>query len=153
MNPLPSEKIAVLGTIDPDAYAGSPDTTEVSDYVDIGLAESIQFILLVGDIGSGATIDAVVQQATDSAGTGAKALSPSKTITQLTQAGGDSNKQVVINVRGEELDLDNNFDHVAVSVTITGSAGSDFGALVLGHNVRYNPASDNDISSVDEIVS
>lgn len=149
MNPLPSEAVAVLGTIDPDAYAAS---TIVSDYVDMGLFESIQIVLLVGDIVSTGTINAVVQQATDSSGTGAKNLTTSKAITELTQAGGDSNKQVVINVRAEDLDMANNFDFAAISVTL-GTAGADFGAVIMGHNPRYAPASDNDLSTVDEIVS
>ena len=107
MNPLPSEKIAVLGTIDPDAYAAS---TIVSDYCSLEKFESLMIVLTVGDIVATGTIDAVVKQATSSAGAGAKNLTTSKAITQLTQAGSDSNKQVIINVRAEDLDMANNFD-------------------------------------------
>ena len=149
INNLPSENVAVLGTIDPDAYAAS---TEVSDYVSMEKFESVMIVLLVGDIVATGTVDAVVKQATDSSGTGAKNLTTSKAITQLTQAGSDSNKQVIINVRAEDLDMANSFDHVAISVTF-GTAGCDFGAVLLGCNARYAPASDNDISTVDEIVS
>lgn len=149
MNPLPSEVAAVLGTIDPDAYAAS---TVVSDYCSMEKFEEIMVILLVGDMVATSTIDAVIKQATDSSGTSAKNLTTSKAITQLTQAGSDSNKQVIINVRAEDLDMANSFDHVAVSVTI-GTAGSDFGAVILGLNPRYAPASDNDLTTVDEIVS
>ena len=148
-NALPSEVAAVLGTIDPDAYAAS---TVVSDYVSADKFESIMVILLVGDMVATSTIDAVIKQATDSSGSGAKNLTTSKAITQLTQAGSDSNKQVIINVRAEDLDMANSFDHVAVSVTI-GTAGSDFGAVILGMNARVGPASNNDLSTVDEIVS
>ncbi len=148
-NALASENIAVLGTIDPDAYSAS---TIVSDYVSLEKFESIMIVLLVGTMGASATIDAVVKQATDSSGTSAKNLTTSKAITQLTQAGSDSDKQVVINVRAEDLDMDNSFDHAAISVTIA-TAACDFGAVVLGVNPRYAPASDNDISTVDEIVS
>lgn len=149
INALPSEVAAVLGTIDPDAYAAS---TIVSDYVSAADFERIMVVLMAGDIVSTGTIDAVIKQATDSSGTGAKNLTSSKAITQLTQAGTDSNKQVIINVLAEDLDLANDFTHVAVSVTL-GTAGADFGALLLGFNPRYAPASDNDLSSVDEIVS
>lgn len=149
-NQLPSEVAALLGTIDPDAYAAS---TVVSDYCDMGKFESLMIILAVGDIGAAGTYDAVVQQATDSSGTGAKNLTVSKAITQLTQAGTDSNKQVIINVRAEDLDMANDFDHVAVSVTTVGAAATDHGAVVLGMNPRYAPASDNNLASVDEIVS
>ena len=150
MNPLPSEKVAILGTIDPDVTVAS---TVVSDYGSMADFESIMFVLTVGTLGASATIDAVVQQATDSGGTGAKNLTTSKAITQMTQAGTDqSDTQVVINVRAEDLDMANSFDHVAISVTV-GTATSDIGAVVLGLNPRYAPASDNDITSVGEIVS
>lgn len=150
MNPLPSEKVAILGTIDPDVTTAS---TVVSDYGSMADFESIMFVLTVGTLGASATIDAVVQQATDSGGTGAKNLTTSKAITQMTQAGTDqSDTQVVINVRAEDLDMANSFDHVAISVTV-GTATSDIGAVVLGLNPRYAPASDNDITSVGEIVS
>ena len=47
------------------------------------------FMLLVGDIVATGTVDFLLQQATDTAGTGVKAIA-GKAITQLTQAGGDS---------------------------------------------------------------
>lgn len=148
-NALPSEVAAVVGTIDPDAY--SADTT-VSDYVDMGLFERIMIIISVGTMAATATLDAVVKQATDSSGTSPKNLTTSKAITQLTQAGGDSDKQVIINVLAEDLDLANNYDHAAISVT-GAVAASDYGVVILGFNPRYAPASDNDLASVDEIVS
>lgn len=151
MNPnlLPSEVAAILATIDPDVTVAS---TVVSDYCDMSKYESLMIIVMTGTLGASATVDAVVKQATDSSGTGAKNLTTSKAITQLTQAGSDSDKQVIINVRAEELDMANNFDHLAISVTV-GTATSDIGALILGFNPRYAPASDNDLASVDEIVS
>ena len=147
-NMLPSEACAILGTIDPDAYGAA---TTVSDYADMGSFESVMFILSVGTMATGAILDAVVQQATDSSGTGAKTLGTSKAITQLTEAGTDSDKQVIINVRAEDLDMDNDFTHVALSVT-GATAASDYGVLVLGFNPRILPASDNDLASVAEIV-
>lgn len=147
-NILPSEACAVLGTIDPDAYSAA---TTVSDYADMSKFERVMIILSVGTMAATATLDAVVQQATDSSGTGAKNLTTSKAITQLTQAGTDSDKQVVINIMADDLDLDNDFDHVALSVT-GATAASDYGVLILGFNPRNMPASDNDLASVDEIV-
>lgn len=148
-NALPSEVAAVVGTIDPDAYTAA---TTVSDYADMGQFESLMFIISVGTMASTATLDAVIKQATASAGTGAKNLTVSKAITQLTEAGTDSDKQVIINVRAEDLDLANGFDFCAISVT-GGTAASDYGVVVLGMNSRNNPASDYDLASVDEIVS
>lgn len=144
-----SENIAVLGTIDPDAYSTS---TVVSDYVDMSDFESVLIVLQAGTIVSTGTIDAVVKQATDSSGSGAKNLTTTKAITQLTEAGTDSDKQVVLEVRAEELDVNNVFTHVAISVTFA-TAGADFGAVLLGINPSYGPASANDLGSVDEIVT
>ena len=146
---LPSEACAVLGGIDPDAYTAA---TTVTDYADMAAFERVMFIVQVGTMAATATLDAVVKQATDSSGTGAKNLTTSKAITQLTQAGSDSDKQVIINVLTEDLDLANDFDHVALSVT-GATAASDYGVVILGFNPRILPASDNDIASVDEIVS
>ena len=147
-NILPTEACAVVATIDPDAYTAA---TTVSDYADMGQFESVMFIVSVGTMASTATLDAVVQQATDASGTGAKNLTSSKAITQLTEAGGDSDKQVIINVRAEDLDLSNGFSHVALSVT-GATAASDYGVVALGFNARTMPASDNDLASVAEIV-
>jgi hypothetical protein len=147
-NQLPSEVAAVLGTIDPDAYGAS---TVVTDYADMAKFESLFFIISVGTMAASSTLDAVVKQ--DVAATGsAKNLTTSKAITQLTQAGTDSDKQVVINVRAEDLDMANGFSICALSVT-TAVDAVDYGVVVLGFNPRYSPASDNDIASVDEIVS
>lgn len=73
-------------------------------------------ILDVGDMGALATVDAGLRQATDTAGTGAKAIS-GKTITQLTQAGGDESSLVCIELQTEELDVDGGFDCVQFYVT------------------------------------
>lgn len=148
MNALPSEQVAVLGGIDPDAYAAS---TVVSDWVSMAEFERIMAVLELGDLVTNNTTDAKLQQATDSSGTGAKDIA-GKACTQLTQAGTDSNKQVVFNVRADELDVANSFTHVALSVTL-GTAGADMSALLLGFNPKQYPASDNDIASVDEIVN
>jgi len=78
-------------------------------------------ILLVGDMGQGATVDFLLMQATDTAGTGAKAIA-GKAITQLTQAGGDGNDAVIIEVRTEELDVDGGFDCVGGILTVANAA-------------------------------
>jgi hypothetical protein len=145
----PSELVGVIGAFDPVSQGAG---TVVSDYADMTKFKKVMFVLSVGVLGASATVDAVVKQATDSSGTGSKNLSPSVAITQLTKAGSDDNKQVVINVDAEQLDVAGNFSYVALSVTV-GVAASLISVLVLGFEPRYGPASDNDISSVDEIVN
>ncbi len=148
INMLPSEAAAVVATIDPDVTVAS---TVVSDYVSMADFESIMAIVMAGTLGASATLNAKLVQATDSSGTGVKDIT-GKAITALTQAGTDSDKQAIINCRAEELDLANDFTHVALSVTVA-VATSDIGAIILGMNARVLPASDNDLASVDEIVA
>ena len=64
-----------------------------------------------------------------SSGTGAKDIS-GKAITQLTQAGTDSDKQVLIHVDQNDLDVDNSFTHFRVSMTVA-TAASEIAAIVL----------------------
>ena len=146
VNVLPSNEAVLAAVIDPDAYAAATYTTGWVSLVDF---EAIQAIIMAGDLGTSATLDAKLEQASDSSGTGAKDITD-KAITQLTQAGTDSNKQAIINCRSEELDVDNDFTHVRLSVTIA-TATSDMGALILGHYARYQPEAD--ASTVDEVVS
>jgi len=147
MNKLGSEAVAVCATIDPDVTVAS---TVTSDWVDMGDFETIMAIVMAGTLGASATLDAKLEQASDSSGTGAKDIT-GKAITQLTQAGTDSDKQAIINCRAEELDLANGFSHVRLSITVA-VATSDVGGIILGLNRRSEPASDGDLASVDEIV-
>lgn len=147
-NILPSSAAAVVGVIDPDAIAASTVTT---GWIDMDQFEAIQAIVMAGTLGASATLDAKLEQASDGSGTGAKDIT-GKAITQLTQAGTDSDKQAVINCFANELDRDNSFTHVRLSMTIA-TATSDAGAIVLGHYPHYGRASDSDLATVDEIVT
>lgn len=147
-NNRPSERVAVLGNIDPDAYTAA---TYVTGWVAAANWAAFMAIVFAGTLGSSATLDAKIEQASDSSGTGAKDLSGSA-ITQLTQAGTDSDKQAIINFRAEDLDINNGFTHVRLSMTVA-TATSDAGGVLLGLDPRQGPASDNDASSVDEIVT
>jgi hypothetical protein len=149
MSQLMSEQVAVLGVIDPDATTAS---TVTSDWGDMTVFQKMMAIVFAGTLGTSATVDAKLEQATDSSGTGAKDFSPAKAITQLTQAGTDDDKQAIINVRRDELDVANDFTHVRLSITV-GTATSDVGGILLGMSPRFGPANDHDLASVDEIVA
>ena len=74
-------------------------------------------------------------------------------ITQLTQAGTDaSDKQAVITVKAQDLDVDGGFTHVALVMTV-GTATSDAGAVVIGMPATYGPATNADLASVLEVVN
>jgi hypothetical protein len=72
-------------------------------------------------------------------------------ITQLTEAGTDSNKQALVNLKTSDLDYNNGFRWVRLSVTLA-TAGADFGAVVIGLDRRYGAATDGDAATVDEVV-
>lgn len=143
----PSEKAAIVATIDPASMTAN---TYVSDYVDMADFEQVMAILLLGAITTNGTVDAKLVQATDSSGTGVKDISGAA-VTQLTKAGSDDNKQVILQTRGDLLDVEGGFRYVALSVT-TATAASLGAAVVLGFNPTYGPAYANDLASVDEIV-
>ncbi|MBW4985083.1 hypothetical protein KZZ07_21290 [Mameliella sp. CS4] len=144
----PSDLAAVVGVIDPDANSAATYTT---DWIDMSTFQMVMGIVMAGTLGASATLDAKFEQATDSGGSGVKDISGTN-ITQLTKAGSDDDKQVVINLHADDLDLANDFTHARLSMTV-GTATSDAGAVVLGMSPRYAPASDNDAATVDEIVT
>lgn len=136
MTSLTSEKIQVVGVINPGANAAGNLTT---GWVSMAAFEELLAIIAAGTMGANGTIDAKLQQAKDASGTGAKDVA-GKAITQLTQAGTDrSNKQAQINMRAEELDRNNGFTHVRLSLT-TAVATSPSTALLIGMSSRYSPA-------------
>lgn len=142
----PSEKVAVVATIDPDANAAS---TFTSDWVNCENFHQIMAIVQVGILVASGTLDAKLMQATDSNGTGAKNISTANAqITQVTTAGNDT--QQIITVRTDSLDVAGGFSFVALRMT-HGTAGGDSAGLVLGLNPRYAPADDLDLASVSQI--
>lgn len=145
---LASEKVALVGVIDPDATAAG---TVTSGWIAAKDFYNFMAVVYAGTLGTSATIDAKLEQATDSSGTGAKDIT-GKAITQLTQAGSDSDKQAIINLRHGEMDIGNDFDYFRLSITV-GTATSDVGGAVYGVDPSYGPASKSDLSTVDEIVS
>lgn len=147
LNMKPTELAGVVGVIDPDANAAATYTT---DWVAMKNWQALLAVIMAGDLGASATLDVKLEQATTSGGAGAKDVT-GKSITQLTQAGTDSNKQVLINLRPEELDVEGGFDYVRLSMTV-GTATSDSGALLLGVYPSRGPATDFDLATVDEIV-
>lgn len=147
-NLLASDRVAVVGVIDPDAYGAGAVST---DWVDMSKFATLMGVVKVGTMETGSTVDAKIEQATDASGTGVKDVA-GKAITQLTEAGTDSDKQAVINCRVDDLDIANDFTHARLTMTVAVDS-SDACATVLGMDPRYGSASDNDLASVDEIVA
>ena len=141
-----SELLSVLATIDPASQAAGAASTGW-----VPVANYFGFLALVqtGVLGTSGTVDAKLQQALDSSGTGAKDIS-GKAITQIVKATGD-NKQVLVNVKPEELDTVNGFGFMRVTVTV-GVAASITSAQLLGVNPRYAPADVGNQAAVVQVI-
>lgn len=147
MNPnlKPSDQVALLAVMNPVSQAAA---TVVSSWVSMADIDALLAVLQTGVLGTDATIDAKLRQATSSAGADAKDIT-GKAITQLTKAAND-NDQVMLNCRSDELDINNGFTHVALSVTVA-TAASLFSAQLYGFYGRYQPVAQ--VASVVEVVS
>lgn len=102
--------------------------------------------LIVGDMAGGATLDVQIRQATDAAGTGVKAIA-GKAITQLTQAGGDGNDYIVIELQTEQMDAANDFDFVGVRCVIAGAA-VEYAYVFNAYESRYSPVPQGNYTEV-----
>ena len=118
-----------------DAFTAGTDWA--SSYVSLANYHRAVVVINVGDIAAGGFVDAEVLQATDTSGTGSKAIS-GKSITRLTQAGGDGNDLIAIELQTEELDVTNSFDCIALYVTV-GSAQAELGYIIYGLEPRFPP--------------
>ena len=144
-NLKPSDQVALLAKLDPVSQAAA---TVATAYVLAGGHYQFLVELDVGAMGAAATIDAKLEQATTSGGAGVKDITGSA-IAQLTKVGADDNKVVLINLDPAKLDVDNDFDHFRLSVTV-GTAACLIAARIYGLNPRMGTA--QQIAAVDQIV-
>jgi hypothetical protein len=121
-----SEALAVLATFDPISQAAATVTT---GWVSMADVDRLLAVLQTGVLGASATVDAKLQQAKDSGGTGAKDIT-GKAITQIVKASGD-NKQALINLNEKDLDVTGGFFYVRLSITV-GVAASQIAASLFG---------------------
>ncbi len=129
-----SEGFAPLASEFADSLAlGTVDSAWVS------MAEYHRAVLVinVGDMAGGSTLDISLREATDAAGTGAGAIA-GKAITQLTQAGGDGDDLLCIELRSEEMDAANNYDFISVRRVIA-AANVELGWTLFGMISRHKP--------------
>lgn len=104
------ETVLDPGTVITGVYPGA------TTYIHVGDFERFQFKLAVGSTNN--NVAAKVVQATDAAGSGSKDITGAA-ITTLD--GNDDNQQASIEVEVRKLDINNGFDYVALSLTITGT--------------------------------
>ena len=141
-----SELFSVLATIDPASQAVGTVTT---GWISAGNHHTLLALVQSGVLGTGATLDAKLQQATDASGTGAKDVT-GKAITQIVKATGD-NKQALINLRPDDLDVTNGYAYVRLSLTVAVAASLTAGQL-LGFNPRFAPGDASNQAAVAQVV-
>ena len=136
MNPnvRPSDKIALLAAIDPSSQSAGAAN---SGWVDASQYYNFLALIETGALGTAATVDAKLQQATDSSGTSAKDIT-GKSITQLVKASNDDN-QALINLKADDLDINNGFNYIRLVITV-GTAASLTAGYIFGVDPRYSAA-------------
>jgi len=105
-----------------------------------------RFVLVidVGEMAQGATLDAVIRECTNAAGSNMADI-VGKAITQLTQAGGDGNEVVLIELRGEELTP--GYDFISPLITVANDA-VEYSATLWGFVAGYEPVATTLISEI-----
>jgi hypothetical protein len=145
-NVKPSERQALLATLEPVSQAAA---TVVTTYVAVKNFATLLAVLQTGVLGTAATVDAKLVQAVDSSGTSVKDIT-GKAVTQIVKATGDA-KQVLINLKTADLDVEGGFAYVALSVTV-GTAASLISASLWGRDPRFLPANALNQAGVAQIV-
>jgi len=142
-----SQQLAVVGVIDP---ASKSANTYLTGVIDMKLHRRVLFVLMVGALTTNNTTDFSIVGDTASGGSYATTIT-GKSITQLTQAGTDDNKQVLVEVTAEEVAAQGLRYIKGKLVTATAAALAS--VIALGSDGRYGPNSGNNIAAVDEIVA
>ena len=142
-----SELLSILATLDPGNQAPGVANT---GWVPLSTHHGLLALVQIGALATGATVDAKLQQAQDASGTGAKDVA-GKAIAQLIQASNGANRQALINLRPEELDLNNGFAFVRLVVPVA-AAAANTSAQLLGVNPRLASAETANQAAVAQIV-
>ena len=148
-NVRPSDRVQVLASLSPASDSAGSVT---SGWLDASQFEQFLAVIQSGTLGASATIDANIQQAQDGSGTNAKAIGSGKAFTQWTTSPSKANKCALINMRAEEMDSNNGFSFIQLTVTI-GVAASEASALLLGFDPKYEVTqSSSSPASVDQVI-
>lgn len=142
------ESVAIVGVIDPDAY-GTGDQT--STIIDMRYWREVSAIMMAGTLGTDATLD--ITAATSAASNmGSPTALSGASITALTEAGTDSDKQAQVRVTADDVAANGaNHRYLQFTATLT-AASSDYAVLIIGTPSRYAPVENFDLAAMDEAV-
>src|SRR5688572_3095926 len=126
----PSERAAVVGTIDPQTVA---NTEQLTDAVDMSKWHEVMFVFMLGNMAA-ETIDCEVRESDASGGT--YTTLSGKAATQLAaHASNNDNKQVVINVKSNELSTGKRY--IKGRLITGGATGGPAACVALGMKPRF----------------
>ena len=138
-----SQGLALIATIHPASYSAKTS----SDGIDMKLFRRVMFVINVGVLGAN-TCTGVVTGSTDNS-TFATTIT-GKSLTAGTFSGTiDNNHEAIIEVTAEECETAG-VRYIRLDLTPSGAAL--LSAVALAGVVRYSPASDYNLASVNEIV-
>jgi hypothetical protein len=136
------EKLAILGTIDPQTVV---NTEVFTDVVDVSGFHQVYGIALLGNMAAETVDFKAYRCASD--GNSAVALTSA---TQLAaHATNNDNKQIAINVRSDDL-IASGARYIKFGLVTGGATGGAAAVVALGVDARFNPASSSNLSSVAE---
>jgi hypothetical protein len=146
MQSQPSERAAVVATIDPANYNNS---TQNTDYVDMSKFHEAMFVVLAGSLDS--TVDFKLREARDTGGTAEQDIT-GKVITQFQAA--NHNQVAVINLKSEETTATPSlFRYVRGRLTVGNGTTNIVAVVAFGMRPRVGPASDDKLGKVAQIVT
>ena len=139
-----SQTMSLIADIPPASYSAQTN----SDGIDMKLFNRVMFVVLAGVVGT-QTCAGVIKGGTDNS-TFATTIT-GKSLSAGTFSGTiDNNKQALIEVTASECAAQ---DVRYIRLELTPSGAGLYSAVALGGVVRYQPASDLNLSSVNEIVA
>lgn len=143
LNTTGAERVSIAAVIAPGSQTAGAKN---SGWVNAAIFTKLMAIISTGTMGTGGTIDAKWQQASDSSGTGAADVAQGQ-LAQVVKASGD-NKQATMDLDVNRL-TDRTKAYVRLVMTV-GIASSDASAIVLGLDARYGLGTDNDLATVTQ---
>lgn len=135
------EEIGIVATVDP-VDANNTDTD--SDEIDMSKWSEVMIIIALGVLNDSATNTVTVKDSATSGGSFTAISGKSQAI-----VGTDDAKQFIISVKAEEMNSGARY----LKVTQNNSAHSQLMAIIVLGRARYKPATDDDLSSVQTVVT
>lgn len=143
MNAKATERLGIIGTIDPATVA---NTQVYSDVADLSKFHQVVGICLLGNMAS-ETIDFKAYYC-DSDGSNATAVTSA---TQLAAAAStNDNTQIAINVRSDDL-IAAGKRYVKFGLVTGGATGGPAAVVVLGVDARFGPGSAANLTTVQQL--